>query len=75
MPVNSVVVSSALKLMVQTGVSDTGDPIIRSRSFNNVKPEADDEAVYNVAESLGELQQYPVHAIRKVIESDLVSMG
>lgn len=73
MPVVSSVVSSALRLMVQTGMDDEGLPIIRSRSFNRVKPQAADEAVYNVAEKLGELQQHPVTAIRRITESDLIS--
>jgi hypothetical protein len=74
MPVISTVISSRLRLMVQTGVDDEGNPVVRSRNLNNLKPEATDEAVYTVAGSLGELQQHPVNAVRKVTESDLVFM-
>ena len=73
MPVISSIVSSGLKLMVQTGMDDEGLPIVRSRSFNRVKPGAIDEAIYNVGDQLGALQQHPVTAIRKVTESDLIS--
>lgn len=73
MPVISSIVSSDLKVMVQTGLDDDGLPVVRSRNFSRVKPEATDEAIYNVGDTLGALQQYPVTAIRKVSESDLIS--
>jgi len=73
MSVISSVVSSGLRLMVQVGMNNEGSPIIRTRSFNRVKPQATDEAIYNVGIKLGELQQYPVTAVRRTIESDLIS--
>ncbi|KUO53091.1 MAG: hypothetical protein APF76_14975 [Desulfitibacter sp. BRH_c19] len=72
MPVISSVIDSGLKVLVQTGMDDDGLPVVRSRNFSRVKPEATDEAIYNVGDQLGQLQQYPVTAIRKVTESDLI---
>ncbi len=65
-------VSAGLRLLVQTGVDEQGNPIIRSRSFNRVKPSALDQAVYNAAVAIGELQLYPVTAVRKLAEVDLI---
>ena len=73
MPVTSTVISSGLKIMVQTGVDDEGLPIFSARNFSRVKPSAADEAVYQAGDTLGSLQQHPVTAIRRITESDLLA--
>ncbi|MEW6621810.1 MAG: DUF1659 domain-containing protein [Bacillota bacterium] len=75
MPVINTPVSSGLKLMVQTGIDEKGNPVIRSRNFARVKPDASDEAVYNTAVVLGSLQEHPVAAVRRTAEVDLVFEG
>ncbi len=72
MAIVSEPISSSLKLMVQTGVDDGGNPVIRARSFSRVKPTAEDEAVYTAATTLGELQEHALMGVRRVAEVDLV---
>ena len=73
MAVINSVVSSGLRVMVQVGMNAGGLPIIRARNFTGVKIQATDEAVYNVGVKIGELQQHPVSAIRRAVESDLIA--
>ena len=72
MAVINSVVSSGLRVMVQVGTNVEGLPVIRTRNFTTIKPQATDDAVYYVGMKIGELQQYPVSGIRRVIESDLI---
>lgn len=62
-----------LRIDMDYGTDANGRKLTRSKSFNNIKPDADDQAIFDVAQALGNLQQHPVIAIRKVSESDLVA--
>lgn len=55
-----------LQLQLQTGIGEDNKPIIRSRSFSNVKTDAVDEDVYAVAQSLAGLQQHLLLAVRRI---------
>ena len=58
MPVNVNPLGDRVQLRVVVGTDpETGNPIYRSRSYSNVNPEADDQAVYNVAEGIGNLTE------------------
>lgn len=61
-----------LRINMDYGVDANGRKLTRSKSFNNVKPDAADQAIFDVAVALAGLQEHPVAAIRKVSESDLV---
>lgn len=71
----STPVGSTLKLVVQTGMDDEGKPIIRTRSYNRVKVDAQDDNVLEVAKNLADLQAHPVNAIRRVMEFELTEEG
>ncbi|NLG87308.1 MAG: DUF1659 domain-containing protein [Firmicutes bacterium] len=57
---------SRLQLALQTGVTEENKPIVKNRSFSNLKIDAVDEDVYTVAQSLVGLQQYPLLAVRRI---------
>jgi len=64
---------STLRLMVQTGVDDRGEPVIRTRSYSRLKPLAADQDVYDVAQAMGGLQRHPLTAVARVDENSLIS--
>jgi len=73
MPVVSTPASSTLQLRLHTGTDDKGNPIIRTRTYRNVKVNALDEDVHAVGMAMVQLQQHPVESIRRVNEMQLDS--
>lgn len=72
MAVSKVSIGSVLKLELQTGVDQKGNPVYRNKSFSNVKPTASDENLFDVAESLAALQDYPLNNILRVDNAHIV---
>lgn len=66
------VVDSRLVLIVQTGLNDNGQPILRNRTFSRLKPEAPDADVYDIAVVLGSLQAHAINAIHRVDNGELI---
>lgn len=52
MSVLSEPLNSALIAIYQTGSTSTGDPVTRQKSLSYVRPDASEEALYNVAQAL-----------------------
>lgn len=65
MAVSAVAKGSVLVVTYQTGLNPSGAPILRQRSLANVKSDALDQDVFDVAQALYGLQQYPVIAVRR----------
>ena len=57
MAVENVPVGTTLRLQLQTGVDGNGNPVFRNKSLNNVKPEALDQDIFDVAQALAGLQE------------------
>lgn len=72
MAVIKVPQSSRLILKVQTGVNDDGKAVYRQRSFNNLKTDATDGDIHAVGLALAGLQLYPVEAIGRIDDVQLV---
>lgn len=66
-PINSVLV-----VAYQVGLDDEGLPKIRQRSFSNVRSNASDQDVYDVAIALYNLQDYPLYSVRRDNRIDLI---
>lgn len=62
---------SSLKVKFDCGLNDTGKTIVKSRTYSNLKPDATNLDVYNVANALASLQQHPVLEIAKIDNTTL----
>ena len=59
MAVNKIVKETSISIEVQNGVDKAGDPIYTKKTFSNLRNDAEDSKVYDVAE-----------AIKSVIDAD-----
>ncbi|KJS12619.1 MAG: hypothetical protein VR67_07635 [Peptococcaceae bacterium BRH_c8a] len=66
MAVNNVPVGSVLRLQLQTGVDGNGDPVIRNKSLSNVKADALDQNVFDVAQALALLQEHILESVLRI---------
>lgn len=66
MAVNSVPLSTALRLQLQTGVNNEGDPVFRNKNINNVKTQVEQQTLMDVAQALGQLQEHPLVSVLRI---------
>ncbi len=62
---------TVLVVTYQIGLTTEGSPILRQRSFSNVKSDALDQDVFDVANALYGLQDYPLIGVRRDNRIDL----
>ncbi len=74
MPVNRVPGGTVLQLEVQTGVDAQGNPVYRNKNLRSVKPDAADQDLYDVAQALAGLQEYPLYKVSRIDASQLVQV-
>lgn len=72
MAVNKVPANSVLRLQLRVGVDTNGSPVYRNRSLNNVKSDAVDQDLFDAANALAALQEYPLNAISRIDAAQLV---
>jgi len=59
-------IQSRLQLIFKTGTDEkTGEVITKTKSFNNIKPEANADQLIDIAEVLSSLQQHPLAEVRR----------
>lgn len=59
-------VSSQLRLVLYDGEdTSTGKSIYKSKSFNNVKPDANADQLFIIANAFAELQERPLYTIER----------
>jgi len=70
MAVSTTSLNSTLIVKYQTGTTSAGGPEIRQKSLNDVKADATEQDVYDVAAALFSLGQHPVMSVllRKNLE-------
>ena len=57
---------SSLRIKLDAGLNDsTGKTIVKSRTYSNLKHDANNQDVYDVAQALMALQDYPVIEVLK----------
>jgi len=60
MAVTSNPLNSALVVVYQDGVSPLGAPLTRQKSLNNLRFDAEEQAVFDAAQALFSLSQHPL---------------
>ncbi len=71
MAVSVIPVNARLQLRLNTGLDENLNPVFRTRSFSNVKPTADNEDLFELAQEIGSLQVHSLDAVRRVDEVEL----
>lgn len=74
MAVNATPVDASLRLVLEVGTDAQGNPILRARTYNRVKPTAADQALYDAALALAGLQVHPLHFVHRVNENALAQV-
>jgi len=65
MAVIGIPVDASLRLVVQVGTDQAGNPVLRNRTYNRVKPEAANDEVFQVAQALAGLMADQVVEVRR----------
>ena len=73
MAVNVIPVNARLQLRLNTGLDENLNPVYRTRSFSNVKPSADNEDLFELAQEIGLLQVHTLETVRRIDEVELES--
>lgn len=58
---------SSLKIKLGCGMDNDGNAIVKSKTFSNLKHNADNQEIINVTNALCDLQQ---HALMEVLKQD-----
>lgn len=71
MPVTVTHLSTRLQLRLRLGFDGSGNPILRTRSYSNIKPNAPNQDLFDTGEELASLQDHDRDVIRRVDELEL----
>ena len=71
MPVSVVSETSRVRVRLVESIDDNGNEKLSTRTFGNVKPDVDNETLYNVMLDILALQEKPVNSIFRVKEEEL----
>lgn len=62
-----------LQVVVQIGTDQSGQPVLRTRSFSGVKVDAADADLFAVAQTIAALQSCSVSSIRRIDDGELIN--
>ncbi len=71
MAVNKVPTGTVLKLEFNVGIGAGGNPVYRTKSLNNVKSAATDQALFDVAAAVADMQDYTLSGVSRVDNAQL----
>jgi hypothetical protein len=71
MAVAAIPVGTRLTLRLNTGLDEDFKPIIRNRSWRNVKANATNANVFELGQEMSLLQIHTLEAVRRVDENEL----
>lgn len=73
MAASKVPQTCSLGIKVQTGTNAAGSAVYKTLNFGNVKVDATDQDIYDVAAGISSLQNYPASAFTRTDHSYIIS--
>ncbi|WP_318503744.1 DUF1659 domain-containing protein [Bacillus sp. T3] len=64
---------TGIRLFFETGLDGNGEPIIKSKSFNNVRKEATVEQIYQASQAIASLSSYPLISLERNNSLDVIA--
>ncbi|AIM16302.1 hypothetical protein HW35_08505 [Bacillus sp. X1(2014)] len=69
----SLLVGTKLKMVFQTGIDDDGKPILRTKTFSNVRKEASADQLFQAAKALAVLCNDPLNTLERTDSSEIIA--
>lgn len=69
----AVMKDTKLKLSFETGMNDKGEPIYKTKTYSNIKMDAEPEELSRVAQVLGGLCEHPLTGVEKLDNFEIVN--
>ncbi len=73
MAINKVVNSTSMAVEIQTSVDKAGDPVFTKKSFSNIRNDANEQSVYDVAEAIKDILSPATRSTLLNVSSELVN--
>lgn len=73
MAIKSIVVGSTMVLKIKSGVDENGKDIIKKQAFGKLTLNAKDEDIFEIAEAVKAVCEYPIVDIRKELACSVIS--
>ena len=74
MPISSFPHTSRFVLVLQVGTELDGNPILKNRTYHNVKAQATDQDIFDVGQALASLQNNPLYMTERIDREELVQI-
>lgn len=67
-----ILVDTKLSLSFETGINESGEPIIKKKTFSNISTAAVPDQLFLFAQAIATLSNFPVTAVLKSDSSDVI---
>ena len=62
-----------MRLLFETGLNEKGEPVLKAKTFNNVRKEATVDQIYQAAIALSELCAYTLNSVERNDSFDVIA--
>lgn len=62
-----------MRLLYETGLNDKGEPVLKGKTFNNVKKEATVDQIYQAALAISGLCSYTLNSVERNDSFDVIA--
>ncbi|MFH7819674.1 DUF1659 domain-containing protein [Neobacillus thermocopriae] len=69
----SLLIGTKLKMVFQTGINDDGKPLLRTKTFSNVRKEATADQLFQAANALAVLCNDPLNTLERTDSSEIIA--